>query len=242
MERSGILKFLQLFFNCPQLVLDLSAFVLGNLGRLQALLLNEEILLLRQFVEELGQIGSLLGRNLCCGGVRGSGTVSESKDAIRAHNTEMSIDGQATAVYLDRGELTHQVLRQCSESVSLVSVNMIGVMNLRGRKDGTYSGPDDHPTRDLFHALVGHLEDDAFLFDFLDHRLGQDINFSFLKGRLGVVDEGFAERGQHGWESLHKGDLHPTGEFRIPIFEIFLQEIVDLATEKAKDQKRALKG
>ena len=86
--------------------------------------------------------------------------------------------------------------------------------------------------------FIGHLERDALLLDLLDHGLGQDINLGFLKGRLGVLDEGLAEHGQHGWESLHKGDFHPTGKLWVPEFEIFLQEIMKFATECKSENAR----
>src|SRR5579872_5760835 len=104
-----------MFVNRLQFGLSLCLLVIRDLSGLQVLLLNEEILFLCQFVEKLSQIGPLLRCNLCRGGIGGSGAVSEREDVIRTDNTEMSINGQATAICLRGGELSHQVLRQCSE-------------------------------------------------------------------------------------------------------------------------------
>jgi len=103
-------------------------------------------------------------------------------------------------------------------------------MEQKGGKNATYSSPDDHSTRHFFDTFIGHLEDYTLFLDFLNHRLGQDVNLGFLEGRFGVVNECLAERGQHGWKSLDKGDLHPTGELGIPEFEILVQKVVKLAT------------
>ena len=94
----------------------------------------------------------------------------------------------------------------------------------------THSSPNDHPTRNFLDALIGHLEDDALLLDFLNHGFGQDVNFGLLESGFGVIDEGLAKRGKNRWKSLHKGDLHPIGELWVPGLEILLQEIVKLAT------------
>lgn len=119
--------------------------------------------------------------------------------------------------------------------------NSVGIVEQGGGKKGTYSSPNDHSTRNFLDRFVGHLEDDALLLDFLDHGLGQDINLGLLEGRFSVLDEGLAEHGQHGWESLHERDLHPTGKLWVPEFEILLQEIVKLAAVRA-NQKRAWRG
>lgn len=110
-----------------------------------------------------------------------------------------------------------------------------------GGKNGTYSSPNDHSTRNFLDRFIGHLENDAFLLDFLDHGLGQDINLGFFEGRLGELDEGLAEHWQHGWKSLHERDLHPTGKLWVPELEILLQEIVKLAAVRG-NQQRAWRG
>lgn len=110
MERPGILKFFQLLADRSQLVLYLCLLVLGELCGLQKLLLNEEALLLGQPVEELGQIGTLLRRDLCRGGIGSGSAITESEYSIRASDAEIPVNGQTSAICLQRRELSHQVL------------------------------------------------------------------------------------------------------------------------------------
>ena len=234
MERSGIFKLSELLVDRLQLVLGLCFLVLGDLCGFQELLLNEEIILLAQLVEELGQIGALLRRNLCCGSIGGSSTVPKGEDATRAKNAKVFVNDQTAAIILHRGELSNQVPCQWSESVPLVLANIIGIVRWKNGTKGTHSSPNDHSTRNFFDALIRHLEGDALLLNFLHHRLGHDFNLGFLEGRFGILDEGFAERRQYGWESFNKRNLHPVGEFWVPEFEIFLQEIVKFTTAKVK--------
>jgi hypothetical protein len=116
------------------------------------------------------------------------------------------------------------------------SRNSVGVIEKEMGESRTYGSPNDHSTRNLGDGFIGHLEDHALLLDLLDHRLGQDVDLGFFEGRLGILDEGLAEHRQHGWESLHKRDLHSTGQLRVPGFEILLQEIVKLATVRANQK------
>lgn len=112
-----------------------------------------------------------------------------------------------------------------------------------GRKGGggTHGSPNDHSTGNLLDTFIRHLEGDALVLDFLDHRLCQDINLGFFEARYGVLDEGLAKHGKNGWKSLHKSDLHSTGKLWVPGFEILFQEIVKLATVTG-DEKVGSRG
>ena len=76
-----------------------------------------------------------------------------------------------------------------------------------------------------YHAMSDQiaLRKDTNTTDLFDHGLRQNVNLTLLERGYGVVDELFAERGQHRWEGFDEGDADFASKFWIPGFEVILQ-------------------
>jgi hypothetical protein len=140
----------------------------------------------------------------------------------------LTIDGNATLVGLNLGELGNQILRNLTPPVTLEQGLAPGTDSLQSK---THSGPNNQSTRHLLDGLVRHLEDNTLLFDFLNHSFGQDVNLTLFERRLSVVDKLLAEHGQHTGESLNKSNANSARKLGVPGFEIILQVVVQFATQ-----------
>ena len=90
----------------------------------------------------------------------------------------------------------------------------------------TYSCPDNQSAWHFFYTLIGHLKNDAFLFDFFDHCLRHDFDLAFLERGFGVINQLLAEHRQDIGQSFDKSDTNFARKFWVPRLEIIFQEIM----------------
>lgn len=182
---------------------ELSGFSVRRLGRVEV---SEKSILLVELREDASEVTTLLRGDLGSGSVVGSSAVTEGEDTFSSEEAKVFVNEETSSRVLLLRNLVHQILGDLTSSVT--------------------SGPNKETVRVLNEFLLFVLSDESFLFDFLDHSLGGDVDLVLLEGRHGVVNELLREHGKNVGEGFDQGDLDAGSEFRVPVSEILLEEIV----------------
>lgn len=166
-------------------------------------------------VEEAGEEGSFLGRDLSGGSVVGYGAVADGPDVLGAIDDQVFVDFETATGFGLGGDLGHEVFDDGSEGVT-GSPDQEAIGNLLDRFGSIW-------VVDLgFNVLVG---------DVLDHGLGSDFNVLFLEAGFRVLDQLLAEHGQNIGEGFDQSDMEIVFDLRNPLEQILLEEILELAGE-----------
>jgi len=139
-----------------------------------------EALGLRHLVEQAGEEGALLRRDLRGRRVVRHRAVPHRPDVLRALHHQVLVHRQPAPAVLLRRDLRHQVAHQ--------------------RPQGVARRPHEQPVRNLLHLLLavgtGRLSFDVLVGDVLDHGLGADGDLLLVEGSLRVLDQLLAEHGK----------------------------------------------
>lgn len=166
-------------------------------------------------VEEAGEEGAFLGRDLGGRSIVGYGAVADSPDVLGAIDDQVFVDFEASAGFGLCGNLGHEVFDYGPEGVT--------------------RSPDEEAVGDLLDRFgsiwVVDLGLNVFVGDVLDHGLGSDLNVFFLEAGFRVLDQLLAEHGQDIGEGFDQGHMEIVFDLRNPFEQILLEEILELAGE-----------
>lgn len=166
--------------------------------------LSFKLVLLAELAEHLSEVDTLLTGNLGSWGVLRSGTVTDGVGALGAEKRKVVVHNETSSLSLGVRKLVHQVSGDLSGSVT--------------------GSPDQETVRNVLDLLVGILDSDAGGSDILDHGSSENVNLVGSELVLGVLNELFGEGGQDVGECFNEGDLESVGDFRVPLFQVILDD------------------
>lgn len=186
-----------------------------GLGIRQLLQLLLDSLGLGHGVEKTGKESTLLTGNLGGRGVVGNSTVTNGPDVLSAVHDEVLVHSKTTTRVLLGRELVHQIADNGANSVT--------------------GSPDQQTVGNTLDGLgsirVGDHGLDVLVGDVLDHSLSADRDLLLLEGRFSVVDKLLGEHGKDVGQSFDEGDLEVLLDFRNPLLQVILEEVLQLTGE-----------
>jgi hypothetical protein len=195
-----------------QLLLDVVDLEHGGARAAEGVPLLAECVGLGDLHEHSGEVGALLGCDLCRGRIRARGTIPDREDAsVCSLHPHLVVDTDPPSVRLHIRKVLHQV-----------PADLTGFVSTR---------PDDEATGDLLVLALGRLHEHAVRLDLLHHRLRQHVDLRLLERVERVADQLLAEHRQDGRQGLDQGDPDLARQLGVPLLEILFEEIVELTGE-----------